>query len=441
MKTIQIREYGTFVVGEKNGNNVNGNITLTKRTFEQLETFILSNSSKETDALELMGLSARRGVGKIITARNYVGIITMNDGTTIEILPKVYSAIEDDERGSRTKKLLLDMLKTLRDTPFKSLQTSNVNVEKMNVFEIFIRMFVDEVFFIVKRGLKCNYETIEENATFFRGKMKFSQQIRYNYVHKERSYVVYDAFTVNRPENRLLKAALQYLYRHSTSSKNRNDLKLLLNAFGEVEASPDYKGDFAKYTPDRHTRDYATALLWAKVFLMGKSFTSFAGSEVALALLFPMESLFESYIATLLRRSLDASVFTVSAQDRSYHLFEEPKAVFQMKPDIVITTNDGKNIFIMDTKWKVLSDEKSNYGISQADMYQMFAYQKKYGGKNVTLLYPKTDQVQKENIEFRESHDGGVTVRVRFVGLFEVQNSLNNLQDEFLSMSPETVAI
>ena len=430
MKTIQIREYGTFVVGEKNGSNVGGNITLTKRTFEQLENFILSNSSKETDALELMGLSARRGVGKIITAKNYVGIITMNDGTTIEILPKVYSAIEDDANASRTKKLLIDMLKTLRDSPYKALQTTNVNIEKMNVFEIFIRMFVDEVFYIVKRGLKCSYETIEENATFFRGKMKFSQQIRHNYIHKERSYVEYDAFTVNRPENRLLKATLQYLYRHSTSSRNRNDLKLLLNAFGEVEPSVDYKGDFDKYVPERNTKDYATALLWAKVFLMGKSFTSFAGSEVALALLFPMESLFESYIATLLRRNLDASIFTVSAQDRSYHLFEEPKAVFQMKPDIVVTNKVQDTIFIMDTKWKVLSEEKANYGISQSDMYQMYAYQKKYDAKNVTLLYPKTELVQNDNIEFREIYDDGVSVRVRFLDLFDIQNSIDFLREE-----------
>ena len=430
MKTIQIREYGTFVVGEKNGGNIGGNITLTKRTFEQLENFILSNSSKETDALELMGLSARRGVGKIITAKNYVGIITMNDGTTIEILPKVHSAIEDDDNASKTKKLLIDMLKTLRDSPYKALQTTNVNIEKMNVFEIFIRMFVDEVFYIVKRGIKCSYETIEENATFFRGKMKFSQQIRHNYIHKERSYVEYDAFTVNRPENRLLKATLQYLYRHSSSSKNRNDLKLLLNAFGEVEASTDYKGDFSKYVPDRNTKDYATALLWARVFLMGKSFTSFAGSEVALALLFPMESLFESYIATLLRRNLDVSVFAVSAQDRSYHLFEEPKAVFQMKPDIVITNKLQDAIFIMDTKWKVLSEEKANYGISQADMYQMYAYQKKYAAQNVTLLYPKTEQVETENIEFREIYDEGVIVRVRFVDLFDIQNSLESLIEE-----------
>ena len=431
MKTIQIREYGTFVVGEKNGSIVGGNITLTKRTFEQLENFILSNSSKDTDALELMGLSARRGTGKIITAKNYVGIITMNDGTTIEILPKICSAIEDDVNASRTKKLLIDMLKTLRDTPYKALQTTNVNIEKMNIFEIFIRMFVDEVFYIVKRGLKCSYESVEENATFFRGKMKFSQQIRYNYIHKERSYVEYDAFTVNRPENRLLKATLQYLYRHSTSSKNRNDLKLLLNSFGEVETSTDYKGDFNKYIPDRNTKDYATALLWARVFLMGKSFTSFAGSEVALALLFPMESLFESYIATLLRRYLDTSVFTVSAQDRSYHLFEEPKAVFQMKPDIVVTNKVQNLIFIMDTKWKILSEEKANYGISQADMYQMYAYQKKYNAQNVTLLYPKTDQVHTENIEFREVYDDGVVVRVKFVDLFNIQNSIQRLMEEF----------
>ena len=35
--------------------------------------------------------------------------------------------------------------------------------------------------------------------------MKFSQQIKHNYAHKERSYVEYDTFSSNRPENRLLK--------------------------------------------------------------------------------------------------------------------------------------------------------------------------------------------------------------------------------------------
>ena len=429
MKPVyQIKEYGSFISGKE----IEGYITLPPHTFEQLENFILTNRSKDADALELMGLSARKGIGKVITAKNYVGIITLNDGTTIEILPKIYSAIEDDATGTKTKRLLVDMLKTLRDSPYKSLQTSSVNIEKMNIFEIFIRMFVDEVFFIVKRGLKCSYETIEENATFFKGKMKFSQQIKFNHSHKERSFVEYDSFNANRPENRLLKSTLMYLYKHSASSRNRNDIKTLLNYFVEVEASTDYKSDFAKYVPDRNMKDYSTALIWSRLFLMGKSFTSFAGSEVALALLFPMEMLFESYIAVLLKKKLGNAEFSISAQDKSHHLFDEPGKKFLMRPDIVVKRKSDGAIFILDTKWKVLADNKANYGISQADMYQMYAYQKKYGAENVTLLYPQTDEMQhKGTIEFKSKDH--VIVRVQFVDLFSVPGSLSSISEQFLA--------
>ena len=258
MKSVyQITEYGSFITGKE----LDGYVTLPPHTFEQLENFILTNRSKDADALELMGLSARRGVGKVITAKNYVGIITMNDGTTIEILPKIYSAVEDDASGSKAKRLLIEMLKTLRDSPYKNLQMASLNIEKMNVFEIFIRMFIDEVFLIVKRGLKRSYESVEENVNFFKGKMKFSQHIKLNHSHKERSFVEYDVFSLNRPENRLLKSTLLYLYKHSKSSRNRTDIKSLLNSFAEVEASSDYKSDFAKYVPDRNMKDYSTALM------------------------------------------------------------------------------------------------------------------------------------------------------------------------------------
>jgi len=419
--TYTITEYGSFCAKE----GILGCTYLPEPTFSQLEDFILSSQSTDTDALELMCLSARKGVGKIITAKNYVGVITMKDGTTIEILPKIYSE-NVDEDGKGAKKLLVEMLKTLRDSPYKSLQTSNVNVEKMNIFEIFIRMFLNEMFFIVKRGLKCSYETVEENVSFFKGKMKFSQQIKYNLAHKERNYVEYDAFTANRPENRILKATLQYLYKHSMSSKNRNDIKILLNSFGDIEASIDYKSDFSKYVPDRNMKDYTTALMWSRVFLTGKSFTSFTGSEVAVALLFPMETLFESYIAALIKKELIPKGYSISTQDRKYHLFDEPDKKFLMKPDIVVTRSDGVR-FIMDTKWKILSENKANYGISQGDMYQMYAYQKKYDdAKNVTLLYPKTDRVDRNDIEF--SSDDGVNVRIRFIDLFKIKEfSFENL--------------
>lgn len=418
-KTYQITEYGSFVRDKE----VQGCISLPQGTFDALENFILTNGNKETDALEFMGLSARKGIGRIITAKNYVGVISMDDGTTIEILPKIYSSETED--ACKTKRLLVEMLKSLRNSPFKSLQTTSVDIEKTNIFEVFIRMFIDEVFFIVKHGLKCNYETIQSNENVFKGKLKFSEQIRHNYAHKERSYVEYDEYNINRVENKLIKSTLWYLYRHSVSSKNKNDIKTLLNYFIEVEESNDYVGDFAKIIPERNTKNYDMALLWSKVFLMGKSFTSFSGSEVAFALLFPMETLFESYIATQMNRLFKETDCTLSAQDRKYHLFDEPGKRFLMKPDIVIRNKANKQIFIMDTKWKVLSDAKANYGISQADMYQMYAYQKKYSAENVTLIYPMTDKIENKNISYQS--EDGVVVRICFVDLYQLKDSLEKI--------------
>ena len=62
-----------------------------------MEQFILNCKNDKNEAIEVMNISARRGIGKIITAKNYVGVITMTDGTTIEILPKIYSVGHQDE--------------------------------------------------------------------------------------------------------------------------------------------------------------------------------------------------------------------------------------------------------------------------------------------------------------------------------------------------------
>lgn len=427
-RSYQTTEYGSFVRDKE----VLGYTSLPQGTFDALENFVLTNSTNETDALDIMGLSVRKGIGKIITVKNYVGVITMDDGTSIEILPKIYS--KENFTDGKVKQLLIDMLKTLRNAPFKNLQNTNVNIEKLSIFEIFIRMFIEEVFAVVKRGLKCDYETIQANGNVFKGKMIFAGQIKHNYAHKERCYVEYDEFNTNRAENKILKATLTHLYKNTTSSRNKTDIKTLLNAFSEVDESKDYKSDFDNVVPNRKTTDYQTALMWSKVFLMGKSFTSFAGSEVAFALLFPMETLFESYIAIQLKKMLAGTSYNLSAQDKTYHLFDEPKK-FLMKPDIVIRHKETQKIFIMDTKWKVLADSKANYGISQADMYQMYAYQNKYGSENVTLLYPLTEKVEHNNIEFY-SNDG-MLIKIRFIDLFDLRNSLSSIITEIRMVSDE----
>ena len=144
--------------------------------------------------------------------------------------------------------------------------------------------------------------------------------------------------------------------------------------------------------------------------------------------MFPMETLFESYVAANLKRIINPMEYSVSAQDRGYYLFDTPKK-FSLRPDIVIRRQSDDAVFVMDTKWKLLTDApQSNYGISQSDMYQMYAYQKKYQSKNVTLIYPLSDKVNpNEDISYKSADE--VTVNVKFVDLMDIQESLKELVD------------
>ena len=62
-------------------------------------------------------------------------------------------------------------------------------------------------------------------------------------------------------------------------------------------------------------------------------------------------------------------------------------------------------------------------------MYQMYAYQKKYGAKNVTLLYPQTEKLMPDSkIEFKSQDN--VTVKVQFLDLFSIQDSITSIANE-----------
>ena len=109
---------------------------------------------------------------------------------------------------------------------------------------------------------------------------------------------------------------------------------------------------------------------------------------------------------------------------------ESIEEIIEMKPDIVVRRKSDGVSFVLDTKWKILDAGKVNYGITQADMYQMFAYQKKYGAERVILLYPETEKISLEdNIEFRSDDD--VVVRVQFIDLFNVTNSITEVIQQF----------
>ena len=401
---------------------------LPEQVFNDLEEFIhaFAGDEEHADALDFLTIRFQRNVGDIISVSNYVGLIQMQNGYQIQVLPKIDFGSDPDEGYEETKRIFLRMLRSMKDFPSKVFHDANLKMDRMTLYEIFINMYLQEVRTLVKHGIKSAYVAREDNLNFYKGKLAVNDQIKQNAAHGERFYVRYDEYLVDRAENRLVKATLLKLQGITDSAENQKEIRQLLTAFEMVSPSTHYQKDFSQVVIDRNTKDYDMLMRWSRVFLLNKSFSTFSDGHNAKALLFPMEKVFESYVAQQLKNILPDLNWDVSSQDKGYYLFDSPRK-FALRPDIVITRNDGSTV-ILDTKWKSLVDKPQiNYGISQSDMYQMYAYSKKYGTSEVWLLYPINSEMRGHTDIVFSSVDG-VNVRVFFVDVANIEKSLITLR-------------
>ena len=373
---------------------------LDRKRFAQLEELALRLASQpESDSGSVLSLGSRKGVGKVVSARNHVGVIALADGTQIEILPKTIRSFgvpgSGERKGNEEKhrNLFLRMLRETWDLDAKEATPAELREARLPVFEAFIRMFLGCVSELVKRGLPGGYARIENNEPFFKGKLLVADHIRSNLVRKDRFFVAHDEFRLDNPANRILRTGLEWVVKSTHLDSNRRLARQLLAVFEDVPRSSNLVGDFASCAAAERNAHCKKAIDWCRVFLRGYSISNLPGTRHAQALLFPMETIFERFVARRVRLEAEPFDIRVTAQEHSFHLFEEsPRGkAFQLKPDIVLRRagNGADELVIADTKWKLLCDDSSvNYGIAIGDMYQMYAYQKRYRAKTILLVYP-----------------------------------------------------
>lgn len=140
---------------------------------------------------------------------------------------------------------------------------------------------------------------------------------------------------------------------------------------------------------------YTEPLEWARLLLTGHSPVTGVGSHHASSLLFPMEALFEAYVAKHIRKQL-VPTHQLRVQHSSRHLLHHAgKKMFRMRPDLLVAKSNT-NVLVADTKWKLIdatADARAKYWLSQADLYQMYAYGHSFFdlGGDLLMIFPETD--------------------------------------------------
>lgn len=385
-KAVTIREYGLLIKG---GDSCDiGYSSISASAFEWL---LINGQSIGEKGRELVRVK-RQGRSIALQVVNFVGVLDTPCGTRIEILPKVVTNDEDPELARKT---LLKMLSVVEKLKLEQFHQSSLKVIKQPLFEVLITQFLQATSLLIKRGLRSQYQRIEKESAFLKGQLLTAKQIRQRPGRQHFFQVSHDIFTADRAENRLLHSALAQVLKWTKSSNNQRLARELLFVFHDIKKSSDYKIDFRKWSTDRTLAHYRDIKPWCELILNQQSPITMSGTNNGVSFLFPIEVLFERYVAAKLKRQINTPLRLSEQVHTEALTTHRGNECFKLRPDIVIY-NDKTIVSVMDTKWKVLNQEpgNTNYNLSQSDMYQLFAYGEKYmnGRGELYLIYPKHEK-------------------------------------------------
>ncbi|MFF9456430.1 McrC family protein [Streptomyces flaveolus] len=261
----------------------------------------------------------------------------------------------------------------------------------------------------LRQGLLQGYRVTEETSPVVRGRIREAEQIRRRFGATLPVEVMYDDFTTDIAENRILRAAVERLLRlpgvpREVRRRLLHQRARLADVTVLVRGRP-----LPEWRPSRLNTRYHHALRLARAVLEDASPEHGPGGLRVEGFLFDMNRLFEEFVTVALREALRGSGHVARFQD-PLHL-DEARAI-RMKPDLVLYGPDRVPCAVADAKYKV---ERPG-GYADADLYQMLAYCTALGLDEGHLVYAK-------------GNAGHAAHRVRHAGIVLHQHALDLDQD------------
>jgi 5-methylcytosine-specific restriction enzyme subunit McrC len=355
-----------------------------------------------------------------LRSQQVVGVLAA-EGCSLEILPKMDEFNEAGEKKYTTgpaaiRYRLVHMLDVALGLEIGTGNQAEMARQGETLLDILVRVFADKLVTEVRRGLPQDYLQFEEDLPNLRGRLDVARQFTILAVRPDRLACRFDALSVNTCLLQIMKACVLFLARHARQYETQRRLAELRLVLAEVHDVPRALLPWDKVRFDRSNRHWGSLLTLAKLFLgrqwQATHHAADGHSPEGTALLFPMNELFETYVAVLLKRAIVPLGFEVIVQGGLRHCLEEldkndipRRALFQTRPDVIVRSG-GQAVLILDTKWKRIGSDASDAkrGVAQADVYQLIAYARLYHCPRLLLLYPHHRELEGE---------GGVRARYR----------------------------
>lgn len=333
-----------------------------------------------------------------IRANNFVGFI-QNEDEVIEIYPKVFRQHfpnpTENEKGLMLRHIFY-WFSYCRKWNFPFNQASLDTFEIDEFPELIINLIANQFLEAVSKQPLTMYQEIQEPLVSPRGSINFKRYINNSLSHGNFQAVEcdYEPFIFDNKVNRVIKLCSRLLMKQTKFSENLRKLQEVVFILDEVEDCHFTTFDIDNISLNAFFADYTGILDSCKIILNQQLYSSNIYDLSQWCLLFPMEYIFEDFLAGFLENKFSKD-WKVEYQKSDEYLSNSPK-VFNLQHDIFLTSKHGtRRKIIIDTKYKLRQDNfkaDPKKGIVQSDLYQMVSYAFKRGCTDIILVYPNISE-------------------------------------------------
>jgi 5-methylcytosine-specific restriction enzyme subunit McrC len=397
MTHLTVREWGDVRVESIAGRS---------KAFTDRQAIALCNAARAHPNANRHGTNILIDRRDKLVAQQMVGVLSAPD-CSLEILPKLdpdapeamdANACEAERQSARIR--LVQMLDVAFELGLSAGSGDSMAHTAPSLLEILIANFADKLLTEVRRGLPRRYLQCENDLSALRGRLDVTRQFSRNAVRPDRLACRFDQLEADTPLLRIVASAVPFLQRHARLQENRRKLSELRHWLHEVPQMPIAQLPWKDVRITRANKRWGELHRLAELLLRRnwQSVDRDTNGVLGITLLFPMNDLFEKYVAMLLRRALAPQGIKVLEQgghrkclgqwSEGEKLPTTEGQAFSTKPDIRLE-REGRLLAVIDTKWKkMVAPTHKSHGLHQGDVYQLMAYARLYDGADVALLYP-----------------------------------------------------
>lgn len=372
-KTIILKEYEEIT---KNKNQANNKVKYNE---------ILDNANCDLDKLQsYLKCHNLDTILKVtrhgIMADSWVGVIKYKKHQ-FQILPKL---ICDNDNAGNILRNLIFMLSYVKKLQIKTSDIAKLSTAQNPFLEVLIREYANSLFECLKRITPKKYVREEDNLNYLKGKIKFTENIRYNNVNQAKFYCEYDEYSENNILNQLFLFVSTCLYNIANDSFNKKILKFIINYYNDIKLVRFDKFKVEKIRLSRNQESFRKPFNLAKMFIENTSVDLSKNKFENITLIWDMNKLFEEFVFEIMKKNESELGWKFTAQKRKSLLVSDDDKKRNTYVDIFAENNNDK--IILDTKYKIF---KGIDDFLNADVFQVSTYCLLHNTNKAVLIYPR----------------------------------------------------